>query len=139
MVIESYKKKPKHYSADKWKEYQRIISSFEVFDLPFPHEQWVLRALHDEVEWDWYKDCNGANVVSEAGWKKSKVTNVAYHLAYVYHDYAWTRWGATFRSNNRMWLLQNDYNMTYTRSSLRWFGVTCFGMPFSKIKGWFTK
>lgn len=138
-MINAYTKKPEHYSADKWKEYQRIVKSFDVRSVSKKHQKWVLQALHDEFTWDWYKDCNGANFVSEDGWIKSKKTGIAYHPAYVYHDYAWTRWGATWKSNCRMWTLQNVYNMNRLKSQWRWLGVTCFGMPYSWIKGWFIK
>jgi len=127
----AYTEKPFEYTHDEWKEYKRIVDSFTVFDVPKEHQQWILEALHDICEWEWYEDCNGANFVSEHIWKTK------YHPAYVYHDYAWSRWGATLRSNKRMWLLQNDYGMSKFRSSLRWLGVTAFGMPVSWIKSLF--
>ena len=128
--------KPESWSEDKWHEYQRIIKSFDVDDIPTQHEQWILTALHDEAAWDWYNDCNGANVVSEAGWPKSKGTGIAYHPAYIYHDYAWTKYGATLTSNNRMHLLQMDYRMSPVRSAVRWLGVTLFGLPCHYIRRW---
>jgi hypothetical protein len=132
-MVKAYTKSkiPKSWSKEKTREYFRIIDSFKVFDVPEEQQQWVLEALHDHKHWDWFKDCNGANIVSEPGWKGK------YHPAYVYHDYAWSKWGPTWKSNNRMKYLQDTYGMDGWRSNLRWVGVTFFGMPVHATIRWF--
>jgi hypothetical protein len=114
---------PHDWNVEKWHEYVKVISSFTTFTVSNKHQQWILTALHDDKAWNWYQDCNGANVVSEPGW------NGKYSPPYIYHDYAWMKYGPTMKSNNRMKELQDAYGMDGWRSNLRWFGVTAFGMP----------
>lgn len=125
------------WSEDKWVQYDKIIDSFDFYNVPIEEEQWILQALHDDETWDWYEECDGATCVSEPGWPVSPVKDVAFMPPYVYHDYAWTKWGATWKSNYRMWRLQNTYKMERLRSGIRWIGVTCFGMPVNWIMGLF--
>ena len=120
---------PELWSPDKKLQYQRIIKAFDFYGYSEEEQQWILEALHDSDTWDWYKDCNGANIVSEPCWPKSEKTDIAYAPEYVYHDYAWTKYGPTWTSNYRMWKLQNRRRMDGWRSNLRWLGVTLFGMP----------
>lgn len=126
---------PEHWESEKRHEYFKIISSFTTFDISTRHQQWILKPLHDEETWDWYRDCNGANVVSEPGWIGK------YSPPYIRHDYDWLKYGATLKSNQHMAELQIAYGMDPWRSNLRWFGVTAFGLPYYKtvawIKSWF--
>lgn len=114
---------PENWSVEKWKEYAKIISSFKTFEVSEKIQQRILTAIHDEQFWDWYLDCNGANLVSEPGWKGHL------HPAYIWHDYAWGKFGPSIKANNEMSEIELAYGMDPWRSRIRWIGVTCFGLP----------
>ena len=116
---------------DKWTEYDKIISSFKTFRISPVNQQKVLEALHDEKTWDWFIQCNGANIVSEPGWKGP------FSPPYVRHDYRWEKGEITLESNHEMEELQDDYGMDDWRSKARYIGVTWFGLPFYKTVNWF--
>ncbi len=127
--ITPYKEQPQHYSLDKWKEYERIVSSFKVFDINTEDQQCILEALHDELVWDWYDECNGANFVSEPGWKGK------YHPPSLRHDYDWAD-EPDMKSNRTFKRLNIAYGMDRWRANLRFAGVT-LSLPFYKFFNFF--
>ncbi|MCK5127531.1 MAG: hypothetical protein KAR42_14845 [candidate division Zixibacteria bacterium] len=58
---------PSEWLLNKWKEYSRIIKSFDVRDVPEDDQQLILQALHSDL-WDWFTDCDGCTCVSEPSW-----------------------------------------------------------------------
>jgi len=115
---------------DKWEEYCKVISSFATFAIRDVNQQKILEAMHDEESWDWFEQCNGANVVSEPGW------DGIFSPPYIRHDYRWEKGEITWQSNNEMHELQIEYGMDGWRSDARWFGVTAFGLPYFKTVHW---
>lgn len=118
-----YETKPKSWTDSKWEVYEGIISSFETFFVPEKIKQMILLSLHDDEYWDWYRDCNGANWVTEPGWPNQ------FHPAYIWHDYSWGKHGPNQKANNEMWKIQKIYQMNPIRSATRWAGVTLIGLP----------
>ena len=125
-----YKKRPKNYSYDKWLQYEKIIASFTALGIKEELQQIILEALHDEITWDWYENCNGANFVTEPCWIG------IYSPAYIVHDYLWERDGATMESNKLMREIQDAYGMSSIRSWIRWTGVSFYSPIYNFIE-WF--
>lgn len=81
--LQPYRYPPLRWSTEKWKEYKRIVVSLDSFFVPQVYRDMVMEALHDEISWDWYKDCDGCTCVSEPGWPSK------YYPPCVLHDYMW--------------------------------------------------
>jgi len=113
-----YHERPSHWTEPKWREYLRIKSSFEFFSVPDRAEQEILQCLHDDISWDWHRDCDGCTCVSEPGWPSK------YYPPCIRHDYDWQTGNGGWVSNARFMRLNKVYRMEGWRARARWTGVT---------------
>ena len=98
-------------------EKDRIVKSFEVFDLTPAHRELIMEAL-DSGEWDWFLDCNGCTCVSELHWPTK------YFPPCVRHDFDWRRGKGDWTACKRFYALQRAYGVPAWRASVRAGGVT---------------
>lgn len=114
-----YEERPAHWPESKWREYRyRIVESFDFFEVPQDEQQEILVCLHDDISWDWYRDCDGCTAVSEPGWPSR------YYPPCIRHDYDWQTGNGGWKSNARFLRLNKKYRMEGWRANIRWLGVT---------------
>jgi len=109
---------PQGWSHEKWKEYRRIVGSFDFYELDEATREEIAECLHDEASWDWYEDCDGCTAVSEPGWPSK------FFPPCVRHDYDWCTGRGGWESNARFRRLNKLYRMEVWRATVRWVGVT---------------
>ena len=98
-------------------EYQRIIQSFELLNIPFSVRALVREAV-DSPEWDWFKDCDGCTGVSEMYWPTK------YFPPCLRHDFDWQTGRGGWRSNVRFYRIQRAYGVSAIQAGVRAAGVT---------------
>lgn len=123
-MIEPYKKRPATYCKDKWKEYLRIVKSFEVLEISADKQKLMLEALHSR-KWDWYQS-DGCTCVSEVGWPSK------YFPPCVRHDYRCAIGEYGIQTQIEFYQMNKAYRMTFARAFIRSL-FTSIAAPFFKI------
>ncbi len=98
-------------------EYQRIIRSFDLLNIPFSVRALVREAV-DSPEWDWFKDCDGCTGVSEMYWPTK------YFPPCLRHDFDWKTGRGGWAANVRFYRIQRAYRMSALQAGTRFVGVT---------------
>lgn len=106
-----------HDTVTREGERERILSSFEVFEVP-PHMQAEILEALDSGEWDWFRDCDGCTGVSELHWP------TRYFPPCLRHDFDWKRGQGDWAGSRRFYGLQLAYGVPMWRASIRAFAVT---------------
>jgi hypothetical protein len=109
--------KAKCNEGTKEQERARIIASFTVLHIPFREQCEIIEALDSHL-WDWYNDCDGCTLVSEAYWPNR------FFPPCLRHDFDFLTGNKGMEANNRFYRIQRAYRMSRVRSAGRWLGVT---------------
>jgi hypothetical protein len=102
---------------DRKTEYQRIVASFAVLDVPADVQALIREAL-DSDKWDWFTNCDGCTCVSELYWP------TIYFPPCLRHDFDWFTGNGGWEANVRFYRIQRAYRMSPVHAGVRFLGVT---------------
>jgi len=102
---------------DRQTEYNRIIESFDVLNVPADIQADIREALESQV-WDWFTQCDGCTCVSEVYWPTK------YFPPCLRHDFDWNTGHGGMEANQRFYRIQRAYGMDPVRAGIRFMGVT---------------
>lgn len=107
-------------------ERQRILNSFDVYDVPDQFKELIEKALNS-TDWDWFNDMDGCTFVPNY-WKTK------FHPACLVHDYYWRTGRGGYWSDRIFLELMRIYSLPKWQRTFRFVAVRVGWLSFYKWK-----